>query len=203
MKQAILLVIVIAIISIIATSSFAQDSPIERKYTMMVVFYDTQTEDIIGYAPYDNNLVIDENGVESSAFNLSGVDWGMIDYGLYQYQDIPPKYEDIGGVTIEVPWKLYELNLQPPLPEDLPHSQHIAQLTGVDIQRTKPLEVTRKFHGIEYTENCFVSQSIIAMYLNGQIAIGDYVIVSYISETPNQTDYELPIVVDKVYQSWE
>jgi len=203
MKQAILFILITSVIAIIATSAVAQDTPVERKYTMMVVFYNSQTEDVIGYAPYDNNLVIDEDGVQSSTLNMTGVDWNIVSYGLYKYQEIPPKTIEIDGYAIDVPWKLSELNLESPNPEDLPHSQHIAQLTGVDTDRAKPLEVTRRFHGIEYTENCFVSQSVIAMYLNGQIAIGDYVIVSYISETPNQTDYELPIVVDKVYQSWE
>jgi len=196
----------IIIILIVSISTFAQSSPptiIEQDYKIMAVFYNTDNYDVIGYAPYNDMLIINDDGVQSDGFNIDGIDWGIITYGLYQYEEIPYKYENIDGYNVVSPWKLYELNLQPIESETLPHSQHIAQLTGVDVNRAKPIEVTRKFHGIEYTENCFVSQSVIAMYLNGQIAIGDYVIVSYISETPNQTDYELPIVVDKVYQSWE
>jgi len=87
--------------------------------------------------------------------------------------------------------------------DELPHSQHIAQLTGVDVTKVKPLEVTRRYRGKDYTENCFVSQTIIGLYQAGRIAIGDYVIVSYIAEMPGQEELILPIVVDKVFVSWE
>jgi len=170
----------------------------------MVVFYDKATTNVLGYAMYNSDLAIVGTEIRSSTFNRTDVDWNVIGYGFYKYEIIPPeRFTVIGGGIVPIAWKLNELNLEPIEPEDLPHSQHIAQLTGVDVSRSKPLEVTRRFHGVEYTENCFVSQSVIAMYLNSQIQIGDYVIVSYISETPNQEAYELPIVVDKVYQSWE
>jgi len=198
-----ILLVAFTILLIVTTSSVAQDTPIERKSNIMVVFYNNQTQEVLGYTPYNANLVISENGVESDGINMAGIDWDIVDYGFYQYQDIPNRIQTIDGITVSTPWKLYELDLQPPDPEDLPHSQHIAQLTGVDVNRAKPLEVTRRFHGIEYTENCFVSQNVISLYQSGKLAIGDYVIVSYISETPNYESYELPIVVDKVFVSWE
>ena len=46
-----------------------------------------------------------------------------------------------------------------------------------------------------------IDRKILA-YLQEDARVGDYVIVSFIDEHPNDAELNLAIVVDKVYDSW-
>ena len=87
--------------------------------------------------------------------------------------------------------------------EDLPHSQHIGKLIGVNVSLAKPLTIRRWYLGNTYDEQCLASQSIVDMWIADTLNINDWVIVSYIDEIPGTEEVNLAIVVDKVYKSWE
>ena len=50
--------------------------------------------------------------------------------------------------------------------------------------------------------NCLATQNVVNLWQGGQIAIGDWVIVSFIDEIPNTVERHIAIVTDKVYESW-
>ena len=56
--------------------------------------------------------------------------------------------------------------------------------------------------GTVYDIPCLVSQSVVNLYIAGQVKVGDYVIVSFIDEHPYTQERSIAIVVDKVYKSW-
>jgi hypothetical protein len=129
-------------------------------------------------------------------------DLSLVDIGFYKYQDIPPKYEGDEGEEELVPWYLHELNLQSIDADDLPFSEHIGVLKAVNPANARPAIVTRKFMGQEFDVNCLATQNVVNLWQSGQLAVGDYVIVSFIDEIPNTVERHIAIVTDKVYRSW-
>ena len=132
-------------------------------------------------------------------------DLNKVGYSVYPYKRIQPKYElDVEfDELIEVPQYMDELGLEAITASDLPHSQHIAKLTGIYPTRARPATVTRRFLGETYQVDCLVSQSVRDMYQSGDLAIGDYVIMSFIDEIPDSQEYNLAVIVDKVWESWQ
>ena len=131
-------------------------------------------------------------------------DMVKVGYGVYPWQRIEPKYEydpDLGE-EVEVSQYMYVLNLAVITPADLPHSQHIAILTEIDAGRIKPATVIRKYLGENYQVRCLVSQMAKDLYQAGDLQIGDYVIVTFIDEIPGSQEYNIAIIVDKVWESW-
>lgn len=114
---------------------------------------------------------------------------------------IPGQYLDEMGAMVEPP-TIGELNLILFTLDTLPHSEHIAKLKAVDPAAVKPATVTRKFMGELYDVACFVTETVKDQYQAGDIAVGDYVVVSFISEYPDGEERNIPIVTGKVFRSW-
>ena len=133
---------------------------------------------------------------------VEGMNQALVDYGLYQYQEIERPYEEVDGTPVELPIYLDDLDLQPITGDDLPHSEHIGKLTAVNPALAKPATVTRRYMGINYDIQCFVTQSIVDQWLAEDLGIGDFVLISFVEESPNGVEKHVAIVTDKVYESW-
>lgn len=173
----------------------AEDPPI------MFVFYTIVDGQYLFSCSGDAEII--DNGdtwdVISSQIVSRGIDKSKVAYEVYQGQEVEPQYDEDG---IELPIYMTDLNFQSPTGIDLPHSQHIAKLKSVNPALAKPATVVRRFMGVNYDVRCLVSQSAVDMWLAGTLQIGDFVIVSFIDEIPNETERYVAIVVDKVYESW-
>ena len=66
----------------------------------------------------------------------------------------------------------------------------------------RPVTVTRRFMGVNYDIDCFATQTVKDQYVAGQIVIGDYLVVNFISEYPDGDEVDIPIVTGKVFKSW-
>jgi len=88
--------------------------------------------------------------------------------------------------------------------EHLPHSEHIGKLISVNPALAKPATVRRRYLGINHDVNCLVTQNIVNMWTANpkELNIDDFVLVSFIDETPNETEKNAAIATDKVYESW-
>ena len=161
---------------------------------IMIVFYKTADEQYLFWTDLTADII--DNGatwdIHSPQVNVGGLNKALATYDYYQYQPIPFDYS--GNITA--------LELQPPTAADLPHSQHIGKLTAVNPALAKPATVTRKWHGMTFDIQCLASQSVVDMWSAGTLNVGDYVIVSFIDEHPSETEVNLAIVVDKVFNSW-
>lgn len=82
------------------------------------------------------------------------------------------------------------------------YSQHIGKVLSIDVTKAKPVKVLRKWSGYEYQIDCLVGQNIVTIYQAGKLVVNDYVIVSFIDEMPDSSEFNLAIVVDKVFKSW-
>lgn len=146
----------------------------------------------------DANAQIIDNGdswdVISDQIVAGGVNKSKVAYEIYRAEPLPTT--GTGNTTVD------DLELETPTGIDLPHSQHIGELTAVNPSLAKPATVVRRYMGVNYDVQCLVSQSVVNMWLSGQLQVGDFVIVSFIDEIPGTTEVNLAIVVDKVYKSW-
>lgn len=146
--------------------------------------------------------------IEGSKMYLEGRvvvnDMGKVGYSVHPYKRIPPKYEldEELDELVEVPQYMDELGLATITAYNLPRSQHIAKLVDIDPSAVRPATVVRKFLGETYQVKCLVSQSAKVMYLEGMLNIGDYVVVSFIDEIPDSREYNIAVIVDKVWESW-
>lgn len=88
---------------------------------------------------------------------------------------------------------------KPPITEDdLPASNIIARIKSIVVSAARPMVCTRKFAGVDFDIACLVTENIKDQYAQGDISVGDYVIVTYCEhDYPDQ-----PIVTSKVYRSW-
>ena len=97
--------------------------------------------------------------------------------------------------------------------ENLPRSMHIAALKSVAMVNGSPRgTVIRKHLGQNYeVVNCRVSQSAYTNYQAGEIKVFNpaylitapenadcFILMSFISETPYDTEIEIPVIMDKV-----
>lgn len=131
-------------------------------------------------------------------------DLTKVSYSVHPYKRIQPKLEwdeDLQEM-VEVPQYMWELDLAVITASDLPTSQHIAKLVAIDPGALRPATVTRKFLGETYQVSCLVSQTAVELYQAGKLQVGDFVIVVFIDEIPDTQEYNLAIVVDKVWRSW-
>jgi len=169
----------------------------------MIVFWETNTGEFI--KSYDMDAYIVDNGGLWDVYRSDGqlltrgLNQTITSYGYFQYQRIViDEDENFNPIPIYID----DLDLQPITGEDLPHSQHIGKLVAVDASKAKPATVTRKWHGMTFNISCLVSQAVVDMWMADTLNVGDFVIVSFIDEHPNETERNLAIVVDKVYDSW-
>ena len=180
------------------------DGTIAVEGNIMAVFYIIADEQVLGY--YTNAVIMDGGetvSVVGDQGSISGASKDYIAYGLYQYQNIYLPYEeDETGTPIPIPVYLDDLDLQEITADDLPHSEHIGKLTAVNPALAKPATVTRRYMGINYDIQCFVTQSIVDQWQAEDLGIGDFVLVSFIEESPNGVEKHVAIVTDKVYESW-
>ena len=162
---------------------------------IMIVWHTIADDNYLWWCDLTADIIDNGDGtwnIYSPQFTAGGVNQAYIDYDYYHYEPIPYGYN--GTVA--------SLGLTPPTADDLPHSQHIGKLVAVDGSKAKPATVTRKWHGMSFNISCLVSQSIVDMWIADDLNVGDFVIVSFIDEHPNETELNLAIVVDKVYESW-
>jgi len=188
------------------------DEQLSASYMLLV--YDKVTrEHIKGYRIRE----LDNFKVEGDTLYLWDKpkhDLSLVDYKLYPKQPINLVWEDIFVGYDENGDEVYEkrkaaqtidsLNLVDFTADDLPHSEHIGKLISVNPSLAKPATVRRRFLGQNYDIQCLVSQAIVNMWTANpkEVDVGDYVLVSFIEETPNETERNVAIVTDKVFQSW-
>lgn len=214
MKKRLTIVGVIAILALLVpallsltTPALAQNNPestiVLQEDTLMVVLWLSADEEYLMQIRGPGTFTVEANKMYLDDIVIVN-NLQKVGYGVYPWQLIEPKYEwdEETQMIIEVPQYMYEIDLQPIGVDDLPHSQHIAKLVGVNGGAVRPAVVARKYLGEVYTINCLVSQSALDMYSSGDLRVGDYVIVSFIDEIPNTTELNVAIVVDKVWESW-
>lgn len=205
MKKTIIVILLMLFITLaVVSSDVLADYGDEYATTsgIMVVVSQKTDDQIFMYFKYDvSNPIREVNNQLYKGDTRIINDLSTLSYGLYRQQKIPtcPYLNDEYNPRN---WYLSELNLLPIDSTDLPHSQHIGKIIAIDPSIARPITIERQFHGTNYNVRCFVSQSVVDMYVSGDINAGDYVIVSFIDESPNNTEYNVAIVVDKVYRSW-
>lgn len=169
--------------------------------TAMIVFYTIADEMFLFWS--DTDATIKDKGdrwdVHSNQGNWNGVSKDTATYDYYKWKEITLIYDEEG---FEIPQYMADLDLEPMDASGLPRSQHIGVLKAVNPALAKPATVTRRYHGVNYEVQCLVSQSVVDMWQTGKLEVGDYVIVSFIDEIPNTAEFNLAIVVDKVFPSW-
>jgi len=138
---------------------------------------------------------------------INGAGYGYKTSGRYEFFPIPE--QDVSALfkknEAEDEWdfigSLNDITLIFDISE-LPVSEHIGKLMAVNPALAKPATVRRRFMGENYDVNCLVTQSVAELFQQGDIQIDDYVVVSFIEETPNETERNVAIVTDKVFESW-
>lgn len=169
--------------------------------TAMIVFYIIADEMYLFWCDMDATIKDkgDKWDVHSNQGNWNGVSKDAVTYGYYKWKEIIQPTDDDG---VPIPIYMADLDLEPMTAEGLPKSQHIAVLKAVNPALAKPATVTRTYYGVDYDFQCFVSQSVVDMWQSNDLEVGDYVVVSFITEAPGTTEVNIAIVVDKVYPSW-
>lgn len=169
--------------------------------TAMIVFYTIADEEYVFWCDLDAR--IKDKGdcwqVHSNQGMIGCISKDYATYDYYQWKEIIQPYDDDG---VPIPIYMADLDLEPMTAEGLPKSQHIAVLKAVNPALAKPATVTRTYYGEDYDFQCFVSQSVVDMWQSNDLEVGDYVVVSFITEAPGTTEINIAIVVDKVYPSW-
>ncbi len=82
----------------------------------------------------------------------------------------------------------------PPTP---PLCTHWAVIDSINIGSEKPARVKRTWEGVEYTVDCYTTESVKDQYLAGDIAVGDYVMVEFLEDRA-----DMAVVFAKVYKTW-
>jgi len=98
---------------------------------------------------------------------------------------------------------------------EVPFSDHYAALISVTPTATKPVKVARLWMGEVYQFDCLATQTVVDLWLAGEIQVYDpaypfwhpanensLLVVSFIDENPKGTKRNVPIVIGKVYPSW-
>ena len=75
-----------------------------------------------------------------------------------------------------------------------PKSTHLATLVAINVGAVRPAQVKRVYEGIDFFSDCFVTESLKDQYVQGDVQVGDYVMVHY--------DDSEQIVTHKVFKSW-
>ena len=165
----------------------------------MLIVYSKASEQVLGWAYSEAEIT--ENSIISDDLVMRGVDFTKVGYDFYKDKEIIRQYDEDGN---ELPIYLDDLDLEPMGAEDLPVSEHIGKLIAVNPALAKPATVMRRFYGENYDVQCLVTQNIVNMWTSNpkQLNIDDFVLVSFIDEIPNETERNVAIVTDKVYQSW-
>jgi len=84
-----------------------------------------------------------------------------------------------------------------PAPEQPPCSIHIAKIVSIDISRVRPVEIEREWLGNITRHDCLVTENLKDQYLQGDIHVGDYMLVD--CQTDHICEY---IIIAKIFKSW-
>ena len=68
---------------------------------------------------------------------------------------------------------------------------------SIDPTKVKPSTIVVNQSGNDYSFECYVSESVKDQYLQGDITVGDYVLVEFIDD-----DADKAVIFAKVYKSW-
>ena len=83
--------------------------------------------------------------------------------------------------------------IEVPDPEP-PRSTHVSTLIAIDTSAVRPARVKRVYMGIDYFYDCFVTENVKDQFLQGDVQIGDFVLVHF--------DDGEQVVTNKVFKSW-
>lgn len=78
---------------------------------------------------------------------------------------------------------------------DPPRSAHISIIDAIDTGKTRPVRIKRVWGGRDYFYDCFATESVKDQFVQGDVAVGDYVLVHF-------DDIGEQIVTAKVFKSW-
>lgn len=131
-------------------------------------------------------------------------DLTKIGYAVYPDQpiNIPMQWDEALEMDVPIPTTIEDLNLIPMSAEYLPRSEHIAKLVAVNATQAKPATVRRRYWGENYDVKCLVTESVKQMWLDGNLQVNDYVLVSFIEEIPETEERHIAIVTGKIFKSW-
>lgn len=90
--------------------------------------------------------------------------------------------------------KFVKPELPPPIP---PLCTHWAVIDSINLGSEKPVRVKRTWEGMEYTVNCYATESVKDQYQAGNIVVGDYVMVEFLDDDPDRA-----VVFAKVFKTW-
>ena len=76
-----------------------------------------------------------------------------------------------------------------------PASTHISSIEAIDTSKARPVTIKRMWRNKPHYYDCFVTEAVKDDYLAGNIAVGDYVVVTF-------DDVGEPLVMAKVFKSW-
>lgn len=76
-----------------------------------------------------------------------------------------------------------------------PHSTHISVIDAIDATKPRPVRVKRIWQDTDYFYDCLVTEAVKDQYIQGDIAVADYVIV-FFDGVGEQ------IVTAKIFKSW-
>jgi len=105
---------------------------------------------------------------------------------------------DIEGATeiAEIEFRQYMDSLPKPVPNP-PCSIHIAKIVNINVDLTRPVKVAREWNGEIIQHDCLVTENLKDQYLQGDVQMGDYVLVDCQCEAE-----EVYIVIGKIFKSW-
>jgi len=164
---------------------------------------------------YESEALYSAEGALSVTIDIEGYRWtigglpldyskqDIINYVLADYTDILRQAQLAEGD----PAPVLDIGNRPDLitytADTLPQSQHIAKIMDITLGLNYPVTVARKYMGEVYRCDCAVSTTVANLYQDGDIGVGDYVIVSYITENLYGTERTFCIVVDGVHGNWQ
>ena len=81
-----------------------------------------------------------------------------------------------------------------------PKSTHVAKITAINPAAVTPIATVRTWKGKDYPCDCYVTENIKDQFVQGDIAIGDWVLVLFLSD--DSDGIEAQIVTAKIYKTW-
>lgn len=209
MKRILIITLIVMILfgGVLATQASAADKIVLPDNGLMLVIYEKSSNNYImsirGPASfveeYSSLYIIINQWWKKRITNLV-----VNDYLVCPYQEIALKleYNAVIDDYMPVPQTMAELGLIELDAENLPHSQHIAKLVDVNPAAKKPATVARKYLGNIYYESCLVSMPAKEAYQAGTLQIGDYVVIAYIDEIPDDNEINVCVLEYGIWESW-
>ena len=83
-----------------------------------------------------------------------------------------------------------------PIPEP-PCSIHIGRIVSINVDLARPVKISREWRGNVTQHSCLATEGLKDQYLQGDVKIGDYVLVD--CQDDHVCEY---IVIAKIFKSW-